>query len=116
VSSKQDKPLGMDVPAEERLEPAEAKSRPVAKTKAKTPEKKPEKKPAETEETRARQSVAPFCPYHKGVRTKSNNSTGLFTRYYCPEEGCQFSVKIARPNIEAAVKRIREEEEDFSAR
>lgn len=62
---------------------------------------------------RGRQSAAPECPYHK-KRTKAGNSTGFFTRYYCPVEGCPFSIKISRPrpkNRPAEAK-----PSDFSAR
>lgn len=60
---------------------------------------------------RARQSSAPFCPYHKKTRCVSRRSDQFFTRYYCPEEGCSFSIKIPRPRIRPA-----EEEQDFAAR
>lgn len=57
-----------------------------------------------------RQSSAPICPIHK-VRCKAGHSTSHFTRYYCPEKDCDFSVKQQRPT--AVIPR---EEEDFSAR
>lgn len=48
---------------------------------------------------RARQSAAPFCAIHKKTRCESKGSTPFFTRYYCPEPGCRFSIKMARPTI-----------------
>lgn len=63
---------------------------------------------------RARQGNAPFCTTHKDVRCESKHSDPFFTRYYCPVEGCRFSLKISRPNPKQ--KPPPEPEEDFSAR
>jgi hypothetical protein len=58
-----------------------------------------------------RQSAAPLCPIHN-VRCTAGSSTAVFTRYYCPEKDCDFSVKQQRPR--ASMKP--EPTEDFSAR
>jgi hypothetical protein len=58
-----------------------------------------------------RQSAAPFCPIHN-ARCKAGSSTAVFTRYYCPEADCAFSVKQQRPKTSQRM----EPEEEFSAR
>lgn len=70
--------------------------------------------PVQTER-RARQGIAPYCPYHKESRCESRRSEALFTRYYCPVDGCGFAVKVPRPNIAQRMARM-EEDGDFSAR
>lgn len=64
---------------------------------------------------RLRQNLPPpLCPYHK-CECKCNRSDPLFTRYYCPEKGCTYSAKVARPQMDQILAR-REQEEGFSAR
>lgn len=55
------------------------------------------------------------CPYH-GERCKANRSEAMFTRYYCPVKGCNYTQKVARPDIQKRLRRQRDQEEDFSAR
>ncbi len=69
--------------------------------------------PKGKDQKRARQSAAPFCPYHKKTRCKANRSDVFFTRYYCPEEGCTFSVKQPRPEMPS---RLHAQQDDHSAR
>jgi hypothetical protein len=90
--------LGIDMPAEA--------SQAAATSDA------PASSPAEPVQ-KGRQSAAPFCPYHPDTRCESRGSTPHFTRYYCPVEGCTFSIKQQRPDIR---RRIAEQDEDFSAR
>lgn len=88
----------------------------MAKKPINLPENPPEdaaEQPAES--PRARQTSQPFCPYHKDVRCKSRNSGAFFTRYYCPVDGCTFSVKLPRPEIGQRTREA-DEEEGFSAR
>lgn len=40
----------------------------------------------------------PECPYHK-CACESRRSEPFFTRYYCPQPGCGYSEKVARPTI-----------------
>lgn len=49
----------------------------------------------------------PLCPYHHKPCT-AQRSDAFFTRYYCTEEGCTFSTKVARPQI---LQRVRQAEE-----
>jgi len=65
------------------------------------------------EPIRGRQSTAPECPYHKGIRTKAGSSDPRLTRYYCPVEGCAFSVKVPRPQLS---RNPLDEGEEFAAR
>jgi len=84
-------------------------AKPLADDPAADVVEQPATKPAPP---RARQSSAPFCPYHKKTRCKAGHSDAYFTRYYCPEEGCTYSQKVARPNMPSRLHRA----EDFGAR
>ena len=64
---------------------------------------------------RGRQSAAPFCPYHPKERCVSRNSNAFFTRYYCPRDDCEFSIKQPRPSLRSRLRR-EEEQEGFGAR
>ena len=67
---------------------------------------------------RGRQSAAPCCPYcstaDKKVRCVSKRSDSYFTRYYCPNEHCPFSIKIPRPSLRRRAQRP--DQDDFAAR
>ena len=67
---------------------------------------------------RGRQSAAPDCPRcstdEKRVRCVARRSDAFFTRYYCPTEGCPFSLKVARPSLRG--RRQEPDEERFAAR
>lgn len=88
----------------------------MAKAKPTTPATIGAERQESTEEKRLRQNLPPpVCPYHPGVECKSKRSEPFFTRYYCPEPGCTYSAKIARPQLDQILAR-REAQEDFSAR
>ena len=90
------------------------------KPKADSPEPKPAVPdvPNPPPPARGRQSAAPVCPYcstkDKPVRCVSKGSSSFFTRYYCPTEGCSFSIKVARPSLRR--RQQRPDQEDFAAR
>lgn len=77
-------------------------------------------------EPRLRQGNAPLCPYcskkdEKGkivepVVCQSQRSDAFFTRYYCPTEGCPYTEKVARPQIQQRIRQQEASEQDYSAR
>jgi len=88
----------------------------MAKKPIDVPKNPPEEAAEQPPEApRARQTNQPTCPYHPNTQCKSRHSDAFFTRYYCPEPGCTFSVKVARPDIQKRVQQS-EEDEGFSAR
>jgi len=99
-----DAPASDESAEQEAAESTETAEAPAPREKAAPPKKDP---------GRGRQSAAPMCPYHPKRRCKAKGSTPFFTRYYCPEPGCTFSVKQPRPEMRT---RLHEDEEDFSAR
>ncbi len=58
----------------------------------------------------APQSDKPVCPYCK-VSCRSNRSEPYFTRYYCPERGCTYSVKVPRPRMQERLASDRQAEQ-----
>ncbi len=66
---------------------------------------------------RGRQCNQVICPYCK-VKCKSRRSEPFYTRYYCTDEGCSYSVKIPRPILVESAKRRRvpQDEDDYGAR
>ena len=77
--------------------------------------------PGSSEPERLRQGNAPPCPYcskegKPPVMCVSQRSDPYFTRYYCPTEGCNFAVKVPRPQLRDRLRRAQEDEKDFSAR
>jgi len=76
------------------------------------PQPQPETDPPQDDSARGRQTSQPECPYHPGTRCKSGGSAPYFTRYYCPVDGCPFSIKVPKP----VLAKPREEGEEFSAR
>ena len=55
------------------------------------------------------------CPYHK-LLLRANKTEALFTRYYCPEEGCTYSEKVPRKSIRQQSEQAQNDQENFSAR
>jgi hypothetical protein len=59
-----------------------------------------------------------ICPYCN-LQCKSNRTEPLFTRYYCPGEGCGYSQKVMKPEALARLNRRQQQaarEEGFGAR
>ena len=85
---------------------------------------KVEKEPANQDEKRLRQNAPqPLCPYcskpGSPVACKSNRSELYFTRYYCPTDGCTYSMKVPKPkrNMQEDIRRSQRNEDDgYSAR
>jgi hypothetical protein len=109
-------PLGINAPGEQP--PQQPPSTPPPTTGAQEPAVNP---PAPKEARPKRQQAAarsdkPECPYCK-CACESNRSEPYFTRYYCPNKGCNYSVKVPRPNMQQRLAADRAAEQGgFSAR
>lgn len=121
-------PLGVDEPGE-MLPEGEAEARMMQRTRDfpdsqmvtettptgdDDPAIKPPARPRESrsqsrrrklqEPPRPRNGAVMFCPYHD-VQLKAGKSENVFTRYYCPEAGCKYSQKVARPDAQRIYSR-----------
>lgn len=70
------------------------------------------------DEAEAAESTGPrpvICPYHN-VACEQQGGDLMFARFACPEKGCSFLQKVPHTDIVQRARRLRMQEEDFSAR
>jgi hypothetical protein len=68
-------------------------------------EERTNKQTQPTPRRRGRQGSAnvPIC--HCGEPARARHSEPYFTRYYCKAGACNFSAKVARPDLQARLRR-----------